>query len=185
VATRRGWDALSAEYRARLERGGITRESYGAGESLRTARGHSPAYPAPTERAEIAGRLASGDITAADQRRINAWQQSRAYPAWAEKTLPNQPNVALTIIASGAGHPNTWEQIEVTVPRRGETGPIVYTITKDDGSVIDVVLPEDVGRQAAIAMAADITAEFDLMDIEVTSGGASTEDEDEEDEDAA
>lgn len=37
----RNWDALSATYRQRLERGGITRSAYEAGASLSAARGHA------------------------------------------------------------------------------------------------------------------------------------------------
>jgi len=40
MAARRVWDALSASYRRRLEKGGITRESYEGGVSLKAARGH-------------------------------------------------------------------------------------------------------------------------------------------------
>lgn len=40
---RRGsWTALSASYRARLERGGVTAEHYESGGSLTKARGHAP-----------------------------------------------------------------------------------------------------------------------------------------------
>jgi hypothetical protein len=37
---RKGWDRLSADYRARLERHGITRTQYDSGASLQKARGH-------------------------------------------------------------------------------------------------------------------------------------------------
>lgn len=36
----RDWDALSDNYRERLERGGIDREAYDRGDSLSSARGH-------------------------------------------------------------------------------------------------------------------------------------------------
>ncbi len=39
------WDALSAAYRSRLERGGITRAKYLAGENLQKARGQAKAEP--------------------------------------------------------------------------------------------------------------------------------------------
>ena len=44
---RRQWSNLSATYRKRLERGGITKRSYEAGESLKEARGHrhTPEHP--------------------------------------------------------------------------------------------------------------------------------------------
>jgi len=45
---RKGWTALSANYRARLERHGITKTKYEAGESIRAARGHSKTPERPT-----------------------------------------------------------------------------------------------------------------------------------------
>lgn len=48
---RKGWDQLSDAYRRRLERGGITAETYGQGASLSQARGHiSPAHEADISR---------------------------------------------------------------------------------------------------------------------------------------
>lgn len=38
---RRGWSSLSANYRKRLARGGVSRGSYESGASLRKARGHA------------------------------------------------------------------------------------------------------------------------------------------------
>lgn len=45
--SRRGWDNLSAQYRARLQRSGTTRRQYESGASLRKARGHAqtPEHP--------------------------------------------------------------------------------------------------------------------------------------------
>jgi hypothetical protein len=40
AAKRKGWQALSPGYRARLSRAGITEKAYGRGESIRAARGH-------------------------------------------------------------------------------------------------------------------------------------------------
>ena len=44
---RRSWDDLSASYRRRLERGGLTQSSYENGASLESARGHAetPEHP--------------------------------------------------------------------------------------------------------------------------------------------
>lgn len=47
----RNWNALSSNYRGRLERGGITREQYESGIKLEGARGHE-ATPERPERAE-------------------------------------------------------------------------------------------------------------------------------------
>lgn len=38
---RKGWSGLSADYRARIERAGMTRADYEAGQSLQKARGHA------------------------------------------------------------------------------------------------------------------------------------------------
>lgn len=48
---RSSWESLSPSYRARLERGGITRQDYLSGASLSGARGHK-ATPERPERAE-------------------------------------------------------------------------------------------------------------------------------------
>ncbi|MER5542464.1 hypothetical protein ABT072_08395 [Streptomyces sp. NPDC002589] len=47
MAQRRDWSALSAGYRARLEKSGIDRAAYESGASLKSARGHreTPEHP--------------------------------------------------------------------------------------------------------------------------------------------
>lgn len=52
MARSRDWDALSDNYRGRLERGGIGREAYLGGASLSAARGHraTPEHPRQAER---------------------------------------------------------------------------------------------------------------------------------------
>lgn len=44
---RKGWDSLAPGYRARLERGGVSRAGYERGESIKSARGHAktPEHP--------------------------------------------------------------------------------------------------------------------------------------------
>jgi len=37
---RKGWDSLSPGYRARLEKGGVSKSAYDRGESIKSARGH-------------------------------------------------------------------------------------------------------------------------------------------------
>lgn len=66
MARSRNWDALSDSYRARLNRAGITRESYLSGAPLRGARGHAatPEHPReavrhPERFREYVGRRAS------------------------------------------------------------------------------------------------------------------------------
>lgn len=48
MAVRREWEALTPAYRRRLERGGISREAYTQGASLRAARGHATTPERPT-----------------------------------------------------------------------------------------------------------------------------------------
>lgn len=49
---RRSWDSLSGSYRARLERGGVSRSDYESGASLSKARGHAktPEHPSDAGR---------------------------------------------------------------------------------------------------------------------------------------
>ena len=49
MANRRVWSALSSDYRTRLMRSGITRETYEAGTSLKKARGHSETPERPAD----------------------------------------------------------------------------------------------------------------------------------------
>jgi hypothetical protein len=51
---RKGWDALSAQYRKRLEKGGISRADYTAGRSLSKARGHAQTPEHPTDKVDKA-----------------------------------------------------------------------------------------------------------------------------------
>lgn len=46
---RKGWDALSPGYRARIERSGMTRGEYEAGQSLQKARGHAATPERPKQ----------------------------------------------------------------------------------------------------------------------------------------
>lgn len=45
---RKGWSSLSDNYRARLEKNGITKAKYEAGESIKKARGHSKTPERPS-----------------------------------------------------------------------------------------------------------------------------------------
>lgn len=57
MAKRRAWNALSADYRARLQRNGITPAQYEAGESLKAARGHSKTPEHPQDAVKNPGRF--------------------------------------------------------------------------------------------------------------------------------
>ena len=49
---RKGWSSLSAGYRQRLIRQGITKHDYDTGQSLRSARGHGSHTPSETRKRE-------------------------------------------------------------------------------------------------------------------------------------
>ena len=53
---RKGWNALSSGYKARLQKAGITRKDYEKGSSIQAARGHSQTPERPTQK--------SGNFTA-------------------------------------------------------------------------------------------------------------------------
>jgi len=46
---RKGWDALSPEYRKRIEKAGLSKADYEAGGSLKKARGHSNTPERPSQ----------------------------------------------------------------------------------------------------------------------------------------
>lgn len=46
---RKGWDALSTGYKARLEKAGITKSDYDAGGSIQKARGHATTPERPSQ----------------------------------------------------------------------------------------------------------------------------------------
>jgi hypothetical protein len=46
---RKGWGQLSANYRGRLEKAGISKRDYERGESIKAARGHSQTPERPTQ----------------------------------------------------------------------------------------------------------------------------------------
>lgn len=46
---RKGWNALSTNYRARLEKAGISKTDYEGGQSIQSARGHAATPERPTQ----------------------------------------------------------------------------------------------------------------------------------------
>ena len=77
----RGPNKLSASYRARLQRAGITRESWLRGADLRAIRGHRPARPAYAAPEAPANRLLDGEATPADIATLERWRVNDA-PEW-------------------------------------------------------------------------------------------------------
>lgn len=69
---RKGWDALSPAYRARIEKAGLTRADYEAGTSLTRARGHAntPERPSRYDPAKY-------QKYAAERRRLTAAVEDR------------------------------------------------------------------------------------------------------------
>lgn len=50
---RKGWNALSANYRSRLEKAGITQRDYEKGRSIQAARGHAATPERPSQSANF------------------------------------------------------------------------------------------------------------------------------------
>jgi len=168
MARRRDWAGLSDDYRARLQGAGITRADYEAGASLRSARGHSAAYPGPRERREIIGRLDADQQTLADRQAIRRWSESKARPAWtkASGAFPLSDELALRMQAAGVRHPRTWEEAPGFTPApRGEdwTMRVMYK----DGTYAEVKIPWGM-HDEALAFGTDAAGEYpDLGELTI------------------
>lgn len=88
----RDWDALSSDYRNRLQRGGITKSAYESGTSLSTARGHKNTPERPERASTDIGRY--GNYLADRNRLIRDIVDVKRLlwgdrPKWSEKGAKN------------------------------------------------------------------------------------------------
>jgi hypothetical protein len=133
---RLGWTALSAAYRRRLEKAGITRTSYEQGTSLATARGHrpfslsaahtggSPLTPAAEQRVYGAvERMARGESLS------HAARAEHVAPETVRRVARERGYIAKQYRTSPAGHQvfDTWQV------SAGGTGAVLTT----DGRSLD------------------------------------------------
>jgi hypothetical protein len=120
----KGPNKLSASYRARLTRAGITREQWLAGANLQTARGHKykPPGAAPSDATD---RLVSGAATQADVAAIDAWHR----PAWLPQSqFDMSDDVAAAL--SQLGNPRGWGHIAFTPAAEGRPWTMTVTPTR-------------------------------------------------------
>lgn len=140
---RRAWESLSPSYRARLERGGITPESYSQGVPLKGARGHA-ATPERPERAfrhpdlypqYLRRRVARGDRIPPDMlrpmvpRRISdgvGWPGRDSVDVWMFTRSPG---------GSAAGETGTMTHIQ---RHPDGTASVVSSGAYDQGEFVDL-----------------------------------------------
>jgi hypothetical protein len=158
------WSDLSPAYRSRLKSAGIGAREWKRGDSLRAARGHSPNYPAPRERARILGRLEEGQGTRQDVERLEAWRESRAFPSWARR-YELSTELALRAQQAGVKDPSKWESAQWVPARYGE--PWTLEVVHTDGTVAEMEVPSD-QRAEMHAATTDIAADYEeIGEVEV------------------
>ena len=147
--TRRDWDTLTAAYRRRLERAGITRDQYTAGADLRKARGHAFRTPTPSGFPnDSQQRVINGQSTADDRRRVAAWRQSASYPSWLPRDPADLDDQTAVILSTIRPYPNAvdragrragWRDVQFTyLP----DGTVTMRVTPLRGYPFEVTLPD-------------------------------------------
>jgi hypothetical protein len=138
----RGPNKLSASYRARLTRAGITREQWLAGANVQSARGHT--YRAPNAAPkEATTRLVRGEATEADVAAIKAWRKTSPLPTGA---FGLNDDVAAAV--SQLGPPSGWGHVEFTPRSGGQSWTMTVTPKRYmDG---DTVLTHEYDRTVEI-----------------------------------
>ncbi len=127
MANRRtGWSKLTADYRRRLERTGITRRQWERGADLRSSRGHRPP---PTLRPNVADAYAASIARNATEDQVSVLR-SAVVPWWVPKGLAYDVRVAF---AQFRQPPSQWRpgpngEPKVTLLPRANGDPWTVTV---------------------------------------------------------
>lgn len=171
MADRKGWSKLSASYRGRLERQGITRESYTRGADLRGARGHRPSAPSQAAPREITERVIGGEGSFgeddSDFERLSDWRDSG--PGW----LPRDDSVLSDASAAALSQlppPSQWGDVHFEA--RGNDEPWTMSVEGKGGSYgWSVDIPGGSDARDVLHLLSD-PAWFDMDDLDLWEGWA-------------
>ncbi len=117
------WNRLTPTYRARLERAGVSRDRYLAGDSLQAARGHTP-QPKGAAPLEATVREARGEGGPSDLEALERWAGSRLRPGWIPRDMSPPTAAALSQIDLP---PSKWSSVRFTP--RGDDQPWAMVVT--------------------------------------------------------
>lgn len=153
-----GWSKLSADYRARLERNGVSRREWEAGVDLRATRGHAPAAPRGAAPREVTEAVVGGRATRDDLVALREWSDKALAPSWtrgldadvaaALSQIPWPPSKWRDVILTPAADGDPWT-MRVVPKGRPENG--VVTDRKGDDhatTAYDVVIEIPGGGEA-------------------------------------
>lgn len=173
-----GWSKLTADYRGRIERAGITRSQWEAGADLRAARGKAPAPPAYAAPEELRTDLISGQATMHELERARDWTESALAPAW---TAGLDADVAVAL--SELPRPSRWADVIFTPAADGE--PWTMHVVMKGQPVTGVIVDRNGNEHATTAYDYEIqipgggeagSGAKQVMDL-LTFGPAGEEDE--------
>jgi hypothetical protein len=138
---RRGWSKLSASYRRRLARSGITRQEWEAGADLRAARGHRPKPPSYAAPVDAVDRWVHNKGTNADEDALRAWREASG-PDW----IPGEWWVSIDVAGalSQLPPPSTWSHVDF-YPAAGE--PWRMVVYPAHGYPVEIEIPADSARE--------------------------------------
>lgn len=144
---RTGWSKLSKGYRARLERGGITRQSWSQGADLRAARGKAPKAPVTAAPRELTEKAVRGEATyQAVRDDLGVWRN--AGPGW----LPSRSwmgNDAAAALSQLHKPPSQWEHVRFGA---NASGPWTMTVEYKRGHPQTIEIPGGSGAQEIMKM---------------------------------
>jgi hypothetical protein len=84
----RTWEGISPAYRARLERGGITRQAYESGAKVTAARGHGATPEHPRDAVKRPERFPAYQARSTAAQRRAAYQHMLSFKDWLETNDP-------------------------------------------------------------------------------------------------
>lgn len=130
-----GWRKLSASYRGRLERQGVSRSAWESGADLRSARGKKPPTPSYAAPAEPTHRYVGGYGTDADRRALALWRATLA-PGWLPSPLWMSDDTAAALSRLRAG-PQQWRRIDL-YPHDGDPWELVVQFRRGYAQTIEI-----------------------------------------------
>lgn len=149
---RKNWETLSAPYRQRLERAGITQRGYEQGIDLRAARGHRPPpLVGSPEDLKLYNAVISGQGTEDD---FKVLRTTFTRPSW----LPASTPVDVAAAFSQLPPPSNWKSVQVFPRSDGQ--PWEVTVERKRGYAVTVEIPgggyEGSGAKEFLNVLADI-----------------------------
>lgn len=158
MAERKRWSDLSPDYRARLERHGITAASHETAD-LRSARGKTPTSPARAAPAEPTRLGLEGEATTASRAELREWRDT-GRPGWIPESRAALSDDAAAALSQLPG-PGRWGDVNFTA--RGGEEPWTMTVDVKGGYPVTIEIPGGADARDVLALLSD-PGFFDMDD---------------------